>query len=61
MSKVSEVKEAQGWTKNNPVCSNCRHYRDTTLITEYKVKIECSLGNFATKKTAWCKKWSPAQ
>lgn len=68
--KVAERKEEQGWTMDNPQCKNCDFYSsDIKMIKsqwssqEYKQEtdIRCTLGKFATKKTAWCKKWIRAK
>ena len=60
MSKVSEAKAAQGYTKKPAKCSTCIDYRsDITLYpgSEYKTekKRHCAIGGFAVLASAICK------
>ena len=69
MSKQSKAKEAQGYTMEQSTCANCTHY--SSKVVEIKgifggvycneSNKRCSIGGFAVKKTATCKKFEVAQ
>lgn len=64
--KASEAKKKQGYVRpgKGPICRNCKHYTSKIGQDQWGFQTEghmkCLLGGFATKKTAWCKKYSPA-
>lgn len=66
MSKQSEAKLAQGYTKLSPQCINCKNYESETTTRagwnqtyEIETNLRCVIGGFAINKTAWCKLWEP--
>ena len=63
MSKQSEAKESQGFSKESPKCSNCKYFSSEKFEEETKwgiyqreQNVKCSLGNFKIGKSNWCKK-----
>jgi len=61
MSKQSDAKEKQGYTKVLKTCSNCQHLRKETeqlkgYFGRYAVdkKTRCYIGEFAVQKMATC-------
>ena len=61
MSKQSEAKEKQGFTKESPKCSNCINFSSHKFMEETKwgiypreINVKCSLGNFKVGKSNWC-------
>ena len=61
MSTVAERKKTMGYRSKGPSCRNCIHY---TSIVEQDLDFgyshtretckRCTLGDFETKKLAWC-------
>ncbi|MDO7934424.1 hypothetical protein Q6A26_20345 [Xanthomonas euvesicatoria pv. eucalypti] len=71
MSKQTKAKSSQGWTKKPtlPICMNCVHFRKEVVDKTYAgfsgdyhwsgdKKMRCSLGDFATQKTASCGRYA---
>jgi len=65
MSKVSDAKTNQGWTKKPklPLCVNCKQYSSKFIpiesiwihkVTNEEKDIRCFLGNFKTSRTCSC-------
>jgi hypothetical protein len=62
MSKQSEAKESQGYTRTLKMCSNCAWYEsDLTPVENWagqvyhdEKNIRCGLGGFKVHKTATC-------
>ena len=62
MSKQSEAKQAQGYTRTLKTCANCKHF--TCEVTNHKNplgqsytidrNLRCSIGGFKVNKTATC-------
>ena len=63
MSKQSEAKSRQGYTKTLNNCGNCRRFTcDKGLSTWGKDfvterNLRCSIGGFKVNKTATCGEW----
>ena len=59
MSKVSEAKAAQGYTRSPAKRSTCVNYRTDITVTEWGYEIEknrrCAIGGFAVQASAICK------
>jgi hypothetical protein len=58
---VKQVKDRQGYTNVNPVCSNCVKFSMETERIEgaygayaKEKNLRCTLGGFACKKSNWC-------
>ena len=63
MSKQSEAKEKQGFVKDSPKCSNCKHFtsdkeevkkqwsRDSWV---FEKNLRCSIGGFKVGKSNYC-------
>jgi len=68
MSKQSEAKLSQGYTREGPMCRNCAHFssqRSTMSNPGYndwvvESNLRCQLGGFKTLKSSWCKKHESA-
>lgn len=58
MSKQSEAKYIQGYTKTPKTCSNCESFRSKKLETQYgwidEKEMRCNLGGFKVNKTSVC-------
>jgi len=61
MSKQSDAKAAQGFSKKPRQCNNCTHYRsDIKTIVEYWGDVtkesnkRCSIGGFAVGSSSSC-------
>jgi hypothetical protein len=57
MSRQSEAKESQNYTREIKNCSNCRHFScDTEKQSRYVVQrnLRCGIGGFKIHKTALC-------
>ncbi len=65
MSKQSEAKERQGFTKVLATCSNCEQFTFVERTGGYSLdhvfqeKLRCGLGGFAVNKNATCNKHRP--
>lgn len=63
--KIDELKTEMGFSKEAPMCGNCKHFtseRETILDwanREYskEVKLRCGLGGFKVGKSNWCQKY----
>jgi hypothetical protein len=61
MSKQSEAKERQGYTRTLNTCSNCENFTCDKVRSEwnpsYSIErnLRCALGGFKVHKTATCK------
>ena len=62
MSKQSEAKEEQGYTKKLPTCSTCLNFKMETVPSAWNDKylieknLRCKIGKFKVMKTATCKR-----
>lgn len=56
MSKQSEAKEKQGYTRDLNMCSNCTNYlsRRGSAYFHAESKLRCKIGGFKIFKTATC-------
>lgn len=61
MSKQSDAKEKQGYTKVLKTCGNCQHLSKETerlrgYFGRYEIdkKLRCNIGGFAAQKMATC-------
>lgn len=60
MSKQSEAKEAQGYTREIKNCGNCAHFSCDVEMSEwnnnYRIErnLRCGIGEFKIHKTATC-------
>lgn len=64
MSKQSESKEKQGYSKQAPCCSNCKSFsseiervktRYSSCLIDHETKVRCLIGGFKVLKNGWCK------
>lgn len=69
MSKVQNIKDAQGYIKKPQQCNNCKNYRSEMVempadrwYAAYKVEKNkrCAKGGFAVQSTASCKLYDTA-
>lgn len=58
MSKQSDAKESQGYTRTPASCGSCECFTSEKTKTDWGYMIEknmrCTKGGFAVKKTATC-------
>jgi hypothetical protein len=61
MSKQSENKEKQGWSKITPCCGNCENFTfEKEVKNEYwgnfiqESNLRCKIGEFKTDRSNYC-------
>ena len=67
MSKQSEAKEAQGYSKKPASCGNCVNFRSDTIVEPpsyywpegrtVERKFRCGISGFAVGRGGYCKLW----
>jgi hypothetical protein len=64
MSKQSDAKEAQGYTRDPLNCSTCKHFTsEIEQVHSYghtyskETNLRCGIGGFAVKKMDRCNRW----
>ena len=64
MSKQSDAKENQGFSKSCPSCSNCQNFLSKKETFKYpwdskeftkESELRCKVGQFKVGKSNWCK------
>ena len=68
MSKQSEAKEKQGYTKQAPCCSNCNFFTSkiesvksgwSSQEFKHESELRCLIGKFKVLKNSWCNQYEP--
>ena len=63
MSKVSDAKQAQGYTRETPCCARCRDFtcdkKESYPGSKYFVdtNMRCTVGQFKVHKMGWCNRY----